>query len=136
MNIYNISRKIFLASLLAVMSTAVLAHTTLVSSAPAENEHLEMSPEKLVLTFTEPVRLMQVKMAAENGDQVSLGTPDNQSVNTHELSVPSLSAGQYTVTWVILGSDGHRMEESFGFMLGTAAAQTEPSAEDHSAHQH
>lgn len=136
MNIHKISRKIFVASLLTVMSTAALAHTDLVSSVPAENAQLETSPEKLVLTFTEPVRLMQVKMAAENGDQVQLGTPNNQSVDTHELPVPSLSAGQYTVTWVILGSDGHRMEESFGFAVGTAAPQTESNAEDHSAHQH
>lgn len=140
MNIHKIinGRTIFLVALLSFMSTVALAHTDLVSSMPADTAQLETSPEKLVLNFSEPVRLMQVKLVAGNGDQVQLGfNPNNQSVEKHELSVPSLSASQYTVTWVILGSDGHRMEGSFGFGVGLAVAQTEPSsAEDHSAHQH
>jgi len=139
MNIHKTikNRRIVFAALLAFMSTPALAHTDLISSVPPASAQLEMSPEKLVLNFSEPVQLMQVNLVAGNGDQVQLGfKPNNQSVNKHELPVPSLSAEQYTVTWVILGSDGHRMEDSFGFGVGTAAAQTEPSAEDHSAHQH
>ena len=109
--------KILAATLLLVSST-VFAHTSLKSSVPANNAMLDKAPSELNLTFGAKVKLVGLTLVDSKGTKVALdfkAPKDMQSSFTQQL--PVLKPEMYTVDWVMMGQDTHKMSGKFGFMV-------------------
>lgn len=108
---------------LLVSAQPATAHDVLVHTDPAHNQILESTPEQLTLTFNneiidlEGANLVEVRDAADativtTAPQVS-GTTVTQQLR--ELSADSV----YRVVWRVVSSDGHPIEGSFNFGVGS-----------------
>lgn len=110
--------KIIVAVLGLTMATGVLAHSSLTESVPAKNAMLMQSPETLSLSFAGEVKLTKVELSSGNNQVVDFGfTPSADSAKAFSWPLPALKMGNYTVTWVALGHDGHKMSGNFQFMV-------------------
>lgn len=113
----------FMDSLFAVLGLWLLlagaahAHTALTGSVPADGETVGQ-PERLVVRFNQPVRLLRLELAPVEEEAVDFGfSPVAEARNEFAYELPSLTSGEYRVDWVAIGSDGHRVEESFSFIV-------------------
>ncbi|SEA46542.1 copper resistance CopC family protein [Microbulbifer marinus] len=105
-----------LATLL--FSTALSAHTDLQSSVPTDGAKLSESPAELQLHFSKAVRLMRVSLEESERGEVKLAfMPGAVPEKDISLALPALEAGEYTVSWTIMGSDGHKMSGNFSFQV-------------------
>lgn len=95
------------------------AHTDLVSSSPASDEHLQTPPGYLALQFGDQVRLMRINLNDGTGDQVRLDfQPSPEADTNYRVDLPTLNDGHYTVEWRAMAEDGHAMTGSFTFHVG------------------
>ncbi len=121
-------RSLILAAL-TLISVNLWAHTELTTSEPAADTQLQASPEQLKLTFGSQVQLMSVSLVKGDSEKVELNfTRGTESMQTHSVALPSLEIGLYTVSWGVLGSDGHQVQGQYSFSVGSAQGDT-------SAHQ-
>ncbi len=98
-------------------STA-FAHVPLKNSSPYTNETLTNSPKQLSLTFGSAVWLTKLSVSDSNGEKVDFGfKPPKKSVVKAAWDLPPLSSSSYEVKMVFLGQDGHKMKESFNFIV-------------------
>lgn len=127
--------KILAASLL-IVSSSVFAHTSLKSSVPANNAMLDKAPTELSLTFGAKVKLVGLTVVDSKGSKVALdfkAPKEMQSSFTQKL--PVLKPEMYTVDWVMMGADMHKMSGKFGFMVhGPNGAM--PQSHDAMPHPH
>lgn len=107
-------------SLIAVLfvfsASPVFAHTHLDSSNPEEGATVTEPLDDITLYFETVIEdSAMVELEAEDGTQITL---DNITVNDDELSAEvtePLENGTYTLSWDIVGVDGHPMEDSLSF---------------------
>lgn len=101
-----------------VFSSAVFAHVYLEKSVPSDNAMLMSTPEKLTLTFSKKLRLVKVSLKNKQGKKVKFGfKPSKEASNEFSWKLPKLTPANYTVDVTYLGKDGHKMKNSFGFMV-------------------
>ncbi|MPY24175.1 copper resistance CopC family protein [Shewanella sp. YLB-07] len=118
-----------------IFSSAAFAHSGLIESSPAKNEMLQGSPQALVLTFSSPVRLVKLTLKDGAGDDIKFGfKPNMQSSKKFSLDLPQLSPSSYSVNWMIMGEDAHKMKGKFGFMVHEVMAKA--TEHDHASHSH
>jgi copper resistance protein C len=99
-------------------STMASAHVGLSTSVPMNGAMLEQPPEVLELKFSAPVRLVRLTMKDERNQAVALSMPEGkESQSQFSLVLPELAPAAYTVGWVVLGNDGHKMQGQFNFIL-------------------
>lgn len=111
---------------LAAVAVPAEAHTPLVGSNPAEGAVLDTVPAQIELTFAEPVTLPAeppVEIIGPSGATATLGTAttDGPVVRVPVTSV-SGPAGEYTISWKAVSSDGDPVAGNIVFTLSTAAA--------------
>lgn len=134
-----------LLPVLAALAAAVLvlaplpaahAHDTLISSDPADGAQLGSSPDAITLTYSADILDVTpvVRITDANGDSAQEITPSiDGPVATAELAEP-LAAGEYTVQWRVVSSDGHPIEGTFTVTVaGTDAAAASDGGADGSA---
>lgn len=114
--------KTSLARLLALglllFATAASAHTGLQTTSPADGAQLGQPPAELELHFSGKVRLMRVSLAeAERGEVKLAFMPGAVPEKDISLQLPALDAGDYIVSWVAMGGDGHKMSGDFSFQV-------------------
>ncbi|GAA1316322.1 copper resistance CopC family protein [Brachybacterium tyrofermentans] len=111
----------------AMLSIPAYAHDTLISSDPADGDTLETSPESITLTYSADILEVSpaVRIVDEAGETVADMEPtvDGPEV-TAELADP-LPAGDYTVQWRVVSSDGHPIEGSVDITV-----EQDPAGED------
>ena len=107
------------------LSTSSYAHTSLKTSMPKNNAMLMSSP----------VRLAKLTLNSQNGEPVDFNfSPSMESSTFFNYDLPTLSPGNYTAQWMLLGEDGHKMDGSFDFMVhGSKSMQDDKKA--HSQHK-
>jgi methionine-rich copper-binding protein CopC len=125
------ARPAVLAGLFAALLAALLllaapaqAHDTLLESDPEDGASLETSPEAITLTYSADVLEVSplVRITDESGEQVAEITPSvDGPVVTATLDEP-LPAGENTIQWRVVSSDGHPIE-------GTLTVAVEQDAE-------
>ena len=106
---------------------AASAHATLIRSEPADGAVLDEAPQRLVLTFNEPVSPLVLRLIAADGTATPLDrvTLADQTV-TVDLP-PALGDGSYVASWRVVSADGHPIGGSVVFSVGVAgAAATRP----------
>jgi copper transport protein len=111
---------------------ATLAHAELASSDPAANATLPESPERLSLTFTEPIDLASARVALLDERQAALAGVGPISLDdagiTATVPLPELVPGTYTVSYqVTSATDGHVTAGLFAFLVDPTGTQPPPS---------
>ncbi|WP_326824287.1 copper resistance CopC family protein [Streptosporangium sp. NBC_01756] len=121
------------AALLGVVTPAQ-AHNVLIGSDPKDGAQLATGPGKITLTFDQAVRqgFAQISVTGPDGTRWEDGTT---AVDGRQVSIgvrPLGPAGQYTIGYRILSSDGHPVADKVTFALTTAgtgtASQPAPAA--------
>ena len=119
-----IRRSLFAAILGMLMVGAgagvAVAHDTLLESEPGHGEHVDDSPEEIVLTYDAHILDVSPAIVLIGPDgEVEVGQP--QVVGTQLLTeIPPLDDGNYTVNWRVVSSDGHPISGTFEFAVGDA----------------
>ncbi|NRB24862.1 copper resistance CopC family protein [Shewanella sp.] len=118
-----------------LLSSAAFAHSALVESSPTNNEMLQASPQALTLTFNSPVRLIKLTLKDGTGNDIKFGfKPSMQGSNQFSLDLPQLAPSSYSVNWMIMGEDAHKMKGEFGFMVHEVMSNT--TEHDSASHSH
>lgn len=104
------------------------AHTSLLSSDPADGARLDTAPEQVVLTFSEPIR-----EPSEASVQVDGRTLEAQvSVDGPRLVVTPASpaGGSYEINYRVVSADGHPVSgtTTFDVTSGPTVEPTEAAA--------
>lgn len=112
------------------------AHTDVVYSSPASDEHLQTPPEHLELRFGDTVRLMRVNLTDGAGDRVRVDfRPSRESSADYRIDLPTLEDGHYEVEWRAMADDGHTMTGGFSFHLGGNAGDHKSGEDSDSGHE-
>ena len=133
----------FTAAALVLAPSPALAHDVLTGSTPEDGETLDAAPEEVVLTFNnEPLE-------TGDGNAVSVTGPDEETTyetgdlafDGNEVSTelePLDQAGDYTIGFRVVSSDGHPIQESLTFTVpeeavADAAPEEEPETDEAAA---
>ncbi|MGH2636948.1 MAG: FixH family protein [Actinomycetota bacterium] len=110
----------------SVFAPAASAHAVIEETEPANGELLDVSPEEVVLAFSEPpdLSLTTVGVVDETGADVPTGPVERVpgGDRTIRVRVDDLPDGVYTVTWrTVSTTDGHVTSDAFSFGVGVSA---------------
>jgi hypothetical protein len=104
--------------LMAFSSASVFAHTALASSTPTDNAMLMQSPKTVEVTFGSGVRLVSLVVLNNQNEEVAINfSPTMTPSKSFTYDLPTLMPNTYSVTWTIMGEDGHKMKGDFSFMV-------------------
>ncbi|MGQ0606914.1 MAG: copper resistance CopC family protein [Chloroflexota bacterium] len=110
-------------ALLSPMS--VLAHAGLVSSTPAADAELTMSPDEVILVFSGELAPngSGFTVTDSDGTTVGDGSLDLTVADRNEMrGATSLAEpGSYFVAWTLVAADGHQESGAFGFSVTSSA---------------
>ena len=113
------------ATALAVVPALAPAHSLLVRSQPAQRATVTRPPERVQMWFSERLEPAYASASVWNeaGKQVDGGDAkvDASDPSLLSVSTPNLGPGRYTVRYRVLSVDGHVVESSYTFTVGTAA---------------
>lgn len=136
MKFFNIATAIFGLAL----TFSASAHISLKQSTPVQEAMLMKSPEQLSLTFSGKIRLTKVMLSNANSQTIDFGFKPSATPNTtFSWDLPILTKGNYTVKWIALGGDGHKMSGTVNFMLHADSSDSnmmQSNAESHHKHNH
>lgn len=102
------------------------AHPVYLDSEPKASQNVPSSPNEVNVYFSEPIELdySKISVLGEDGSRVDKNDKHYVHGDTSTIGVslqPSLAEGQYTVTTRVLSAvDGHVIEETFIFGVGTS----------------
>ena len=103
---------------LLAFSGSVLAHVKLKSSFPADNAMLTEAPKTVSLEFGKAVRVLKVSLKTKQGDAIKFGfKPSAEANQAFSWELPQLKPNNYKISVTFLGQDGHKMSDSFSFMI-------------------
>jgi copper transport protein len=134
---FSARRHGFLAVLVAVaaalgLAGAVAAHAELVSSSPAANAVLASAPDRVELTFSEPIdpATAFVDLLDPSGRAVE-GVGDvgvSEDGRTAAVALPALDPGVYTVSYQVVSAvDGHATTGILAFLVDPAGTEPPPT---------
>ncbi len=117
--------------LLLALRAVAQAHAMLLSAEPAAGSHLASSPARVRLVFSEEIdpALAQISIVASDGTTRRLAVHgDPRDVRAVIGTIESLAAGAYRVRWRVVSADGHPVEGTYAFWVGSS--QATPPATD------
>ena len=98
------------------------AHATLVSSSPGNDEVVPEAPDQVVMTFDDGVTVDDdgVRVLDPRGNDVADGAPktSDDGLEVRQRIEPE-AEGTYTVSYRALSDDGHVIDGSYVFHIGT-----------------
>jgi len=95
------------------------AHAFLDRAKPRVGSTVSSSPPAVTLTFTEAVESAFCKVEVHDGDghALDVGALEHPKPKQLRVTLPPLSAGNYTVHWAVTSIDTHQTEGSFDFTI-------------------
>jgi copper transport protein len=102
---------------LALASTAALAHAHLEKASPADGSIITTAPQSVVLEFSEPARLATLSITRDGGSPRKLAPLPQQPQQRIAVTLPELLPGTYVVSWRVVGADGHVVPGQIRFTL-------------------
>lgn len=102
-------------------ASPALAHDTLISSDPADEEVLGSSPSDITLTYNAEVMDVGAAVTIVDSDHVQIPTEELVFDGT-DVILPldgELDPGGYAVLWRVVSSDGHPISGAFTFSNGS-----------------
>lgn len=127
-----------LSSIVALsMASMVSAHIDLTETVPADEAMLMQSPATLKLTFSAPVRMMKLSLIDAEKKAVKFGfAASATAASEFEWPLPTLKEGEYQVSWIVMGQDGHKMTDDYSFMLHGDMKMEAKQPSSHNSHSH
>ena len=108
----------FLTVSLLVMPNFVFAHSSLVSSNPADNQTVTEEIKEIVLEFNGNIEpLSTLTVTDEQGTEYPVADIKVENTKMFAALAQSLKTGVYTVNWKIVSGDGHPVEGAFSFTV-------------------
>jgi hypothetical protein len=102
---------------------SALAHTPLVSSAPADGSAVSAPVREMVVEFREGVRLTALSLASLGGEKKALGPLPSEVATRFAVAVEDdLSPGDYALTWRAVGGDTHIISGQIRFSVAAAGS--------------
>jgi len=100
------------------------AHDSLTASDPADGATVEVAPDRVTLTFTEPALELgtQVLVTGPDGVTVSEGPVVLDGTTVTQALLAERPAGAYRVDWRVTSEDGHPVSGTFTFTASTGVA--------------
>jgi copper transport protein len=133
-NNHNHHHLALIASILTILIAGIIpqafAHPVYVDSSPGAFQSVPSSPREVNVFFSEPIELgySSIRVLGPDGGRVDMNDPHNVEGDTASIGVtmqPGLSEGEYTVNTKVLSAvDGHVVEETFIFGVGTQVSST------------
>jgi methionine-rich copper-binding protein CopC len=76
------------------------------------------TPDELTLAFSKEDLVVKITMKNKKGEKVKFGfKPTKGAYTEFTWKLPKLAPANYVVDVTFLGKDGHKMKDSFGFMV-------------------
>ncbi len=121
----------------AVAPASAWAHATLIRTTPPSGTRIASPPHQLTLTFDQQVRPIAAgtSVTDASGNSVTAGAARSSSSDVDTMVIPlrpGLPAGDYTVKWQVVSTDGHLISGVYAFGIGAgrpppqASSQTSP----------
>lgn len=113
------------ATLLALVAlpAAASAHAVVEQTQPTRGAALERAPERVAVTFDEPVESSfgALRVFAADGERVDVGDVEQPSGDAIAVGVEDgLPDGAYTVTYRVVSADSHPVTGGYVFTVGQA----------------
>lgn len=117
------------AILIAAQSAS--AHAELLSTTPEDGAALERPPAEAVLTFNEPVQLLDSSIRLFPGDEAPVVLDAHVSDTEVGAALPGeLADGSYALSYRVTSADGHPVSGAITFTIGDADNPTSAPAVD------
>jgi copper transport protein len=118
---------------LAAPAIPASAHAAFVSSTPAPGSVVATPPAEVVLTFSEPVRLVpgRTRAVAPDGKRINAGEPRvDGAVLRVRLRAGADRPGTYLLSYRVLSADNHPVGGGITFAVGAPSKAPPQAAED------
>lgn len=104
-------------------SSPVSAHAVLIDTEPKSGAILDESPSRITLTFDEEVgtSFSSIRVLDSQGKELSSSRAERIEPEQVGVDAPKLGDGTYIVIWRVVSADGHPVEGSFTFQVGTTS---------------
>lgn len=100
------------------LSATAFAHAALIAAEPADGEVIGAAPSQFLLTFSEPVSALALKLIGPDGSRTPL-TRSTLRENRLDIEAPAdLSSGTHVLSWRVISADGHPVAGSVVFSIG------------------
>jgi copper transport protein len=107
-------------------SALAIAHAKLVKADPANGSTVKAAPTKFVLTFVEPAKLTALSLQKGAEPAKKIGPLPTDASAEVSIPAPKMEPGIYTLSWRVVGSDGHVLPGKVTFTVGASPAATAP----------
>ncbi|PWK15893.1 copper resistance CopC/CopD family protein [Tumebacillus permanentifrigoris] len=116
---------VFVLFLFSFGTSSAYAHANLTKTTPSNGSLLTTTPESVALEFSEPLEpdLIGLKLYDWTGAERAIDNPHLAPGKPNEMiaPLPQLDDGTYTVAWSVISEDGHPVNGSYSFSIGTAS---------------
>ena len=103
--------------LLLLVPMLAFGHGELIETIPVADSTVS-NPERIILRFNENVLLVKLIVTSETGKELyHLSQRITQTRSEYDVRVPNMVRGRFTVSWGVLGDDGHSLTDSFTFKV-------------------
>ncbi len=113
---------------LCVFPGGLSAHSTIVSTEPAQSEVVDKPLEQVRVQFNETVELVRFEVENSSEEAVAAKAEANGKTLTAAFDEPLSENGAYTATWHVIGADGHAIKGSLSFEVRIPEAPESPAA--------
>jgi copper resistance protein C len=117
--------RVIVASVLALVATAALAHAHLQKAVPADRSTVDTAPTNVVLTFSEAAKLTACWLQKADGPKQKISGLSTLPAQQISVPVPPLEPGTYVLSWRVVGDDGHVVPGQIQFTVAGAAQPTQ-----------
>ncbi|HHZ10886.1 MAG TPA: copper resistance protein CopC [Rhizobiales bacterium] len=104
-----------------------LAHAAFISSRPADGAVVAAAPSEMLLTFSEPVSPLVLRLILPDGSATDLTVFDTRDAAV-SISLPDLPHGTSVLSWRVVSTDGHPVGGSVSFSVGRPSADRSAGA--------
>lgn len=120
---------IVVAAAALLMPAEAVAHSSQIGSTPEAGATLDVPPREVTVEFDTPLLDVGAAMVVRTGDGVvvSTGAPRVDRRTLATAIATDAPDGTYTVAYRVVSKDGHTVESTFDFSVGTAPASPPPS---------
>jgi copper resistance protein C len=120
---------ILLGCLAGPLALPARAHNSLVETSPADGATVDEAPEKVTLTFDQPVgrRFGVVVVTGPGGAAVQQGALQVSGRTATQPLARLERPGKYQVAWRVVSADGHPITGKLAFQVRTVESPGSPS---------
>jgi copper transport protein len=117
-------------AMLGAFAASAFAHAVLLEADPADGAVLAAAPQRVTLTFNEPVTPIVVRLLGADGKSVALPGEPTASDQTVSVGLPAdLHDGGYILSYRVISLDSHPIAGSLAFAVGGGSVPAAPATD-------